>query len=134
MFQTTFYRFEPVTIDDMEEIRNRDGLGFVIKTDTTEEVQKYIDWLSSLTPYEDHMATYIIITGEILNKYYSTIWNYEKLYPNNMILLGFYLDEMEDRDAVIDALELDDLLWLEDIIRGFYINEVIDKWRKINDL
>ena len=134
MFKTTFYRFEPATLDDMEEVRNREGLGFVIKADTTEEVQKYVNWIGNLTPYKDHMGTYIIITGKILNKYYSTTWNYEKLYPDDMILLGFYLDEVEDREAVIDDLKLDDLLWLEDIIRGFCIDEVIDKWRIVNDL
>ena len=134
MFKTTFYRFEPATLDDMEEVRSREGLGFVIKADTTEEVQKYVNWIGNLTPYEDHMGTYIIITGKILNKYYSTTWNYEKLYPDDMILLGFYLDEVEDREAVIDDLKLDDLFWLEDIIRGFYIDEVINKWRIVNDL
>lgn len=134
MFETTFYRFEPATLDDMEEVRSREGLGFVIKADTTEEVQKYINWIGNLTPYEHHMGTYIIITGKILNKYYSTTWNYERLYPDDMILLGFYLDETEDREAVIDDLKLDDLLWLEDIIRGFCIDEVIDKWRIVHDL
>ena len=69
MFKTTFYRFEPVIKEEMDDIfENRDAIAFVIKEDTTKEVKKYINWIASLTPYEDHMATYIIITGEILNK------------------------------------------------------------------
>ena len=40
MFKTTFYRFVPVTKEEMNEVYDREGIAFVIKEDTTEEVKK----------------------------------------------------------------------------------------------
>lgn len=135
MFETTFYRFEPVIKEEMDDIfENRDAIAFVIKEDTTKEVKKYINWIASLTPYEDHMATYIIITGEILNKYYSEFWDYERPYPNDITFLAFDLDEMEDRNAVLGELGFGDNFWVTDLVCGFCIEETIKEQERINDL
>lgn len=135
MFETTFYRFEPVIKEEMDDIfENRDAIAFVIKEDTTKEVKKYINWVASLTPYEDHMATYIIITGEILNKYYSEFWDYERPYPNDITFLAFDLNEMEDRNAVLGELRFGDNFWVTDLVCGFCIEETIKEQERINDL
>lgn len=135
MFETTFYRFEPVIKEEMDDIfENRDAIAFVIKEDTTKEVKKYINWIASLTPYEDHMATYIIITGEILNKYYSEFWDYERPYPNDITFLAFDLNEMEDRNAVLGELGFGDNFWVTDLVCGFCIEETIKEQERINDL
>lgn len=135
MFETTFYRFEPVIKEEMDDIfENRDAIAFVIKEDTTKEVKKYINWIASLTPYENHMATYIIITGEILNKYYSEFWDYERPYPNDITFLAFDLNEMEDRDAVLGELGFGDNFWVTDLVCGFCIEETIKEQERINDL
>lgn len=138
MFETTFYRFEPVTKEEMDEVYDRDGIVFVIKEDTTEEVRKYINWIANLTPYEDHMATYIIITGEILNRCYSEYWGYEKLFPNDITFVAFYLDEMEDRNTVIGELGFDpgDHFWVQNLLMGDidYINNAIKERKRLNDL
>ena len=135
MFETTFYRFEPVIKKEMDDIfENRDAIAFVIKEDTTKEVKKYINWIASLTPYEDHMATYIIITGEILNKYYSEFWDYERPYPNDITFLAFDLNEMEDRNAVLGELGFGDNFWVTDLVCGFCIEETIKEQERINDL
>lgn len=135
MFKTTFYRFEPVIKEEMDDIfENRDAIAFVIKEDTTKEVKKYINWVASLTPYEDHMATYIIITGEILNKYYSEFWDYERPYPNDITFLAFDLNEMEDRNAVLGELGFGDNFWVTDLVCGFCIEETIKEQERINDL
>ena len=135
MFKTTFYRFEPVIKEEMDDIfENRDAIAFVIKEDTTKEVKKYINWIASLTPYEDHMATYIIITGEILNKYYGEFWDYERPYPNDITFLAFDLNEMEDRNAVLGELGFGDNFWVSDLVCGFCIEETIKEQERINDL
>lgn len=135
MFETTFYRFEPVIKEEMDDIfENRDAIAFVIKEDTTKEVKKYINWIASLTPYEDHMATYIIITGKILNKYYSEFWDYERPYPNDITFLAFDLNEMEDRNAVLGELGFGDNFWVTDLVCGFCIEETIKEQERINDL
>lgn len=135
MFETTFYRFEPVIKEEMDDIfENRDAIAFVIKEDTTKEVKKYINWIASLTPYEDHMATYIIITGEILNKYYSEFWDYERPYLNDITFLAFDLNEMEDRNAVLGELGFGDNFWVTDLVCGFCIEETIKEQERINDL
>lgn len=135
MFETTFYRFEPVIKEEMDDIfENRDAIAFVIKEDTTKEVKKYINWVASLTPYEDHTATYIIITGEILNKYYSEFWDYERPYPNDITFLAFDLNEMEDRNAVLGELGFGDNFWVTDLVCGFCIEETIKEQERINDL
>lgn len=138
MFETTFYRFEPVTKEEMDEVYDRDGIAFVIKEDTTEEVRKHINWIANLTPYEDHMATYIIITGEILNRCYSEYWGYEKLFPNDITFVAFYLDEMEDRNTVIGELGFDpgDHFWVQNLLMGDidYINNAIKERKRLNDL
>jgi len=135
MFETTFYRFEPVIKEEMDDIfENRDAIAFVIKEDTTKEVKKYINWIASLTPYEDHMATYIIITGEILNKYYGEFWDYERPYPNDITFLAFDLNEMEDRNAVLGELGFGDNFWVTDLVCGFCIEETIKEQERINDL
>lgn len=134
MFNITFYRFEPATKEDMEEIYNKRTLGFLIKKDTTEEVQKYVNWIGELTPYEDHMGTYIIITGKILNEYYSDFFEYDFLYPDDMTFVAFYLDEMEDCDMVIGNLESRNNFWMDDIIMGIFMKDTIKEWEKVNDL
>ena len=131
MFETTFYRFEPVTKEEMDEVYDRDGIAFVIKEDTTEEVKKIINRIASLTPYEDHMATYIIITGDVLNKYYSEYWEYKRLYPDDITFLAFYLDEMEDRNPVLGEFKLNELFWTDDLIMGFAMEQKIEAWEKI---
>lgn len=134
MFNITFYRFEPATKEDMEKIYNGRILGFLIKEDTTEEVQKYVNWIGNLTPYEDHMGTYIIITGKILNKYYSEFFEYETLYPDDMIFVAFDLDEMEDSDMVVGNIEGNNHFWMDRIIMGIFMEDAIREWEKINDL
>lgn len=134
MFEITFYRFKPATKEDMDEFFDRDAIAFVIKEDATEEVRKHIDWIGNLTPYEDHMGTYIIITGEILNKYYSEFWDYERPYPDDITFVAFYLDEMEDPDTVIGELGFGDNFWVENLICGFDVNEAIKEWERVNDL
>lgn len=138
MFETTFYRFVPSTFEDLEELFNRNGIAFVIKEDTTEEIQKFVNWIGNLTPYEDHIATYIIITGEVLNKCYSEYWEYKKLFPDDIVFLGFYLDEMEDRDTVIGELgfEPGDHFWIQELLMGDidYIDDAINERKRINDL
>ena len=133
MFDITFYRFEPVTKEDMEEIYDKRILGFIIKEDTTEEVQKYVNWIGNLTPYEDHMGTYIIITGKILNKYYSEFFEYETLYPDDLTFVAFDLDEMEDSDMVVGNIE-GNIFWMDRIIMGIFMEDTIREWEKINDL
>lgn len=131
MFKTTFYRFVPVTKEEMDEVYDREGIAFVIKEDTTEEVKKIINRIASLTPYEDHMATYIIITGDVLNKYYSEYWEYKRLYPDDITFLTFYLDEMEDRNPVLGEFKLNELFWTDDLIMGFAMEQKIEAWEKI---
>ena len=131
MFKTTFYRFVPVTKEEMNEVYDREGIAFVIKEDTTEEVKKIINRIASLTPYEDHMATYIIITGNVLNKYYSEYWEYKRLYPDDITFLAFYLDEMEDRNPVLGEFKLNELFWTDDLIMGFAMEQKIEAWEKI---
>ena len=131
MFKTTFYRFVPVTKEEINEVYDREGIAFVIKEDTTEEVKKIINRISSLTPYEDHMATYIIITGDVLNKYYSEYWEYKRLYPDDITFLAFYLDEMEDRNPVLGEFKLNELFWTDDLIMGFAMEQKIEAWEKI---
>lgn len=131
MFETTFYRFVPVTKEEMDEVYDREGIAFVIKEDTTEEVKKIINRIASLTPYEDHMATYIIITGDVLNKYYSEYWEYKRLYPDDITFLAFYLDEMEDRNPVLGEFKLNELFWTDDLIMGFAMEQKIEAWEKI---
>ena len=131
MFKTTFYRFVPVTKEEMDEVYDREGIAFVIKEDTTEEVKKIINRIASLTPYEDHMATYIIITGDVLNKYYSEYWEYKRLYPDDITFLAFYLDEMEDRNPVLGEFKLNELFWTDDLIMGFAMEQKIEAWEKI---
>lgn len=131
MFKTTFYRFVPVTKEEMNEVYDREGIAFVIKEDTTEEVKKIINRIASLTPYEDHMATYIIITGDVLNKYYSEYWEYKRLYPDDITFLAFYLDEMEDRNPVLGEFKLNELFWTDDLIMGFAMEQKIEAWEKI---
>ena len=131
MFKTTFYRFVPVTKEEMNEVYDREGIAFVIKEDTTEEVKKIINRIASLTPYEDHTATYIIITGDVLNKYYSEYWEYKRLYPDNITFLAFYLDEMEDRNPVLGEFKLNELFWTDDLIMGFAMEQKIEAWEKI---
>ena len=131
MFKTTFYRFVPVTKEEMNEVYDREGIAFVIKEDTTEEVKKIINRIASLTPYEDHMATYIIITGDVLNKYYSEYWEYKRLYPDDITFLAFYLDEMEDRNPVLGEFKLNELFWTDDLIMGFAMKQKIEAWEKI---
>ena len=133
MFDITFYRFEPATKEDMEKIYNGRILGFLIKEDTTEEVQKYVNWIGNLTPYEDHMGTYIIITGKILNKYYSEFFEYETLYPDDLTFVAFDLDEMEDSDMVVGNIE-GNFFWMDRIIMGIFMEDTIREWEKINDL
>ena len=135
MFETTFYRFVPITKEEIDDVfENRDAIAFVIKEDTTKEIQKFVDWVASLTPYEEHMATYIIITGEVLNKYYSEFWDYEKPYPDDITFLAFDLNEMEDRNAVLGELGFGDNFWVTDLICGFVIEETIKEQERINDL
>ena len=131
MFKTTFYRFVPVTKEEINEVYDREGIAFVIKEDTTEEVKKIINRIASLTPYEDHMATYIIITGDVLNKYYSEYWEYKRLYPDDITFLAFYLDEMEDRNPVLGEFKLNELFWTDDLIMGFAMEQKIEAWEKI---
>ena len=131
MFETTFYRFVPVRKEEMDEVYDREGIAFVIKEDTTEEVKKIINRIASLTPYEDHMATYIIITGDVLNKYYSEYWEYKRLYPDDITFLAFYLDEMEDRNPVLGEFKLNELFWTDDLIMGFAMEQKIEAWEKI---
>lgn len=131
MFKTTFYRFVPVTKEEMNEVYDREGIAFVIKEDTTEEVKKIINRIASLTPYEDHTATYIIITGDVLNKYYSEYWEYKRLYPDDITFLAFYLDEMEDRNPVLGEFKLNELFWTDDLIMGFAMEQKIEAWEKI---
>lgn len=130
MFDITFYRFEPTTKEDMEEIYDKRILGFIIKEDTTEEVQKYVNWIGNLTPYEDHMGTYIIITGKILNKYYSEFFEYETLYPDDLTFVAFDLDEMEDSDMVVGNIE-GNIFWMDRIIMGIFMEDTIREWEKI---
>lgn len=132
MFDITFYRFEPATKDDMDEILyNKRILGFIIKEDTTEEVQKFVNWIGNLTPYEDHMGTYIIITGKILNKYYSDLYDYEILYPDDLTFVAFDLDEMEDSDMVVGNIEGNNYFWMDQIILGIFMEDTIREWEKI---
>lgn len=131
MFETTFYRFVPVTKEEMDEVYDREGIAFIIKEDTIEEIKKILTRIASLTPYEDHTATYIIITGDVLNKYYSEYWEYKKLYPDDITFLAFYLDEMEDRNPVLGEFKLDELFWTDDLIMGFAIEQKIKAWEKI---
>lgn len=131
MFDITFYRFEPTTKEDMEKIYNGRILGFIIKEDTTEEVQKYVNWIGNLTPYEDHMGTYIIITGKVLNKYYSEFFEYETLYPDDLTFVAFDLDEMEDSDMVVGNIEGKNNFWMDQIILGIFMEDTIREWEKI---
>lgn len=131
MFETTFYRFVPVTKEELDEVYDREGIAFVIKEDSTEEVKKIINKIASLTPYKDHMATYIIITGDILNKYYSEYWEYKRLYPDDITFLAFYLDEMEDRNPVLGEFGLNEFFWVDDLIEGFAMEQKIEVWEKI---
>ena len=134
MFETTFYRFVPITKEEIDDVfENRDAIAFVIKEDTTKEIQKFVDWVASLTPYEEHMATYIIITGKVLNKYYSEFWDYEKPYPDDITFLAFDLDEMEDRNAVLGELGFGDNFWVTDLVCGFVVEETIKEQERIND-
>ncbi len=131
MFETTFYRFVPVTKEEMDEVYDREGIAFIIKEDTIEEIKKILTRIASLTPYEDHTATYIIITGDVLNKYYSEYWEYKRLYPDDITFLAFYLDEMEDRNPVLGEFELDEFFWVDDLIEGFAMEQKIEAWEKI---
>ena len=131
MFDITFYRFEPTTKEAMEKIYNGRILGFIIKEDTTEEVQKYVNRIGNLTPYEDHMGTYIIITGKILNKYYSEFFEYETLYPDDLTFVAFDLDEMEDSDMVVGNIEGKNNFWMDQIILGIFMEDTIREWEKI---
>lgn len=131
MFETTFYRFVPVTKEEMDEVYDREGIAFIIKEDTIEEIKKILTRIASLTPYEDHTATYIIITGDVLNKYYSEYWEYKRLYPDDITFLAFYLDEMEDRNPVLGEFRLDELFWVDDLIEGFAMEQKIEAWEKI---
>lgn len=134
MFETTFYRFVPITKEEIDDVfENKDAIAFVIKEDTTKEIQKFVDWVASLTPYEEHMATYIIITGEVLNKYYSEFWDYEKPYPDDITFLAFDLNEMEDRNAVLGELGFGDNFWVTDLVCGFVVEETIKEQERIND-
>lgn len=135
MFNITFYRFEPATKEDIDELLyNKRILGFIIKEDTTEEVQKFVNWIGNLTPYEDHMGTYIIITGKILNKYYSDFYDYETLYPDDLTFVAFDLDEMEDSDMVVGNIEGKNNFWMDQVILGVFMEDTIKEWEKINDL
>lgn len=135
MFNITFYRFEPATKEDIDELLyNKRILGFIIKEDTTEEVQKFVNWIGNLTPYEDHMGTYIIITGKILNKYYSDFYDYETLYPDDLTFVAFDLDEMEDSDMVVGNIKGKNNFWMDQVILGVFMEDTIKEWEKINDL
>ena len=121
MGKICFNLFEVKTKEDVDTLFWRKAIGFILPNDDISTLQKYIDWIVQYVNFKDYNSTYIMLYGETINRlnHYG-----EEGLPNDLAFIGFFRDEMENPDIIIEHTTLYNVKELYDVADGTYLDTI----------
>ena len=121
MTNVRFHLFEVETKEDVDTLFWRRAIGFILPNDDDDTLQKYIDWIVQYVDFKNYDSTYIMLYGETINK----LNHYGKEgLPDDLAFIGFFRDEMENPDIIVEHTTLYNVMELYDIADGTHTDEI----------